>query len=851
MLLTIPTTPEKGEFQTYTLDVSDLIDLVTEEYYQDQDNWRRVIVAYKSLTGNQLNLLSFTPDGGDTLTKQGFFAPESFSFFGIQSISIIDKQNGTYILTSSEIPDVANYNIIFVSAGASFYDMVGINGAWLDISDDNGLIAVQSAYNSFYGARYTYGMVQYNTSGEFNDALMALVNNFKVDCYYFNADESIVYIVGQLGLSYLGETLPAIPVGPDYSATPPRLISINTVSLEVTYITTIKDTGAYYNMRFSSGSYVGNLVVDEDSNVAVMMGGGAVAGYNIVSGDLLWFKQAGFYDMNLGYRKVELYTAGSFLIQPSSYDGTSYAYYTPIKVNILTGDKDVSLPSAPNNPTYPNTSQWSLTPDKSKIIQQAGNDARFYVFDGTSWSARIDYNGTGGVYSTAMGVDNSYIYFLFQGGVKCDFTGAPISGFSLGVPFYVIWNRCVPLGDNLYVDGYKFSAITGARDTSYAMGGQYYYAKYGQNDSIYYMTTNMNIARYGSPYGYNFADAYYGGYVGIIDTTTREKVNEFPASWTNASTAFGPVFGPTGSEIVFVGREAGSEFKAFNYLTGVRDMTYPIINTVTNSISNYAKDGNFMYVVSQWSGDSANTFNVTDSGGTYNLVTKLMRFNMVTKLVDTAFLPNIPSPYTGTSAISFTDDYIYLCAFYTGVANFCRVNKVTQAVEVISPSTLGISSPATWNDAVRIRVTKIAPNKIVIYPDSSNLKFDDRPYIICSEDTLAQVGPQPTTISEFPRYYAFNTVNNELGGIFYSSDNTWHFSVFDMADNTKTTNIVMANDGNNTLAASSGYVLATGNMTFKPFSDAYLTYSTGFYSAGYRAYNGVVRMNPLGIINNE
>ena len=41
MLLTIPTTPEKGEFQTYTLDVSDLIALVTEEYYQDQDNWRR------------------------------------------------------------------------------------------------------------------------------------------------------------------------------------------------------------------------------------------------------------------------------------------------------------------------------------------------------------------------------------------------------------------------------------------------------------------------------------------------------------------------------------------------------------------------------------------------------------------------------------------------------------------------------------------------------------------------------------------------------------------------------------------------------------------------------------------
>jgi len=849
MLLTIPTTPEKGEFQTYTLDVSDLIDLVTEEYYQDQDNWRRVIVAYKSITGNQLNLLSFTPDGGDTLTKQGFFAPESFSFFIIQSITIVDKQNGTYILTTNEIPDVANYNLIFVSAGDAFYDMLSSNGAWLDVSDDNEYIAVQSGYESYYGARYTYGFIQNNTSSEFNDTLTPLVNNFKVDCYYFNADESVVYIVGQLGLSYLGETLPAIPVGPDYSVSPPRLISINTVSLEVTYITTIKDNGAYYNIRFSGGCYIGNLVVDEVSNVAIMVGGGALTGYNIVSGDMLWFKQAGFIDGNLPYRKIELYTAGTFLANPLVYDGTTYTFYTPIKINILTGDKDVSLPTAPNNPTYPNTYNWSLTPDKSKIIQQAGDESRFYIFDGTSWSARIDYNGTGGI-ATAMGVDNNYIYFLFQAGVKCDFTGAPVSGFSLSVPFYVIWRRCVPLGDNLYMDGLKFSAITGARDTNYRMNGEYYYVKYAQNDSVYYMNTWMAQGRNSYPYGFNFAVGYYG-HMAIINATTREKVTQFSAPWGNATTAFGPVFGPTGSEIVFVGTLAASQFSAFNYLTGVQNLTYPTINSATNDIGTYAKDGDFMYIAGQWSGDSENTFNVTDSGGTYNLVTKLMRFNMVTKLVDTTFLPNIPSPYVGVSAISFTDDYIYLCAYYTGAANFCRVNKVTQAVEVISPTTLGISSPATWNTGVRIRATKIAPNKIVVYPDTSNLKFDDRPYIICSEDTLAQTGPQPATISEFPRFVTFNTDNNQLGGIFYSSGNTWHFSVFNMSDNAKTTNIIMANNGNDPLAASTGYALNTGDFVLKPFADAYLSYSTGFYTASFKPYIGVVRMNPLGIINND
>lgn len=177
MLLTIPTSPEKGEFQTYTLDVSDLIALIDSEYYETESNWRKVIVAYRSSTGNQLNLISFIPDGNPTVSKLGYFAPECFSIFAIQSITIVDKQNGTYILNPSDIPDVANYNILFISGGSSFYDIVSTSGTWINSSDDNSLLALQVAYNSYYGAQFFYSMVVNNTSGERDDDLTAFVNN--------------------------------------------------------------------------------------------------------------------------------------------------------------------------------------------------------------------------------------------------------------------------------------------------------------------------------------------------------------------------------------------------------------------------------------------------------------------------------------------------------------------------------------------------------------------------------------------------------------------------------------------------------------------------------------------------
>jgi hypothetical protein len=843
MLLTIPSTPEKGESQTYTLNVSDLIALVNSAYYEDETNWRKVIVAYKSLTGNQLNLLSFIPDGNPTISKDGFFAPECFSFFIVQSITIVDKQNGTYILNNSDIPNVSDYNIIFIDADSSFYSMFANYGANLSQSSDGNFIAVQSNYDSVYDSKFYYSFVMNQVTEEIDENLTSFVNYFKVDSYFFNADNTKVYVVGKLGTNYLGETLPSIPVGPTYSANPPRLVSIDTVTNEVTYIATLQDAGIFS----AFGEYVFNIIVDETLNVAIMVGLSGITAYNILSGVNLWYKSVIFATNSVYARKIEIYTSDSFLLGSfSNYDGVAYPFYTPIKINLLTGNRDNSLALSPQDST--NDFKWSLTPDKTKIVQMAdGEVSKFFVFSSGSWSALINYS-SGPIAVTAMTTDNSAIYLTFNTGVKCDFSGNQIGAFSL--PNVGTIRNIIFANTNVFAQGFKFNSTTGVRDLSYRVYGEAFYERNAVGNYVYYMRTDMNTVRYNYPTSYNFSDAYYLGYVAIINPISREKINHFQATSGSPSQTFGPVFGSNGSNIIFTGSEQATSFKAFNFLTGIQDNTFPVINSSTQLIGGYAKDGDYIYLASNIYDDGANTFNVTDTSGTYNIVTKIMRFNYVTKLVDTTFLPSIPLGFFGLISLSFTDNYIYACGI-NAVGNLWRINKTTQIVEQILPSSLGLSSPVAWSNT-RIRFTQLAANKVIAYPNgTSNTLFDNRPYIVLNEDTLTQQAFQPDTISFFPKYYAYNSTNNQLGGIFLGLDNIWTFATYNLLNNSQTVITTNANENNTSLVNSTGDFLNQGYLSFMAFESSYMMFLTGIFGLDYKPFGGVIKMNPLGIINNE
>lgn len=118
-LITLPASPEKGLSQEYSLNTTELFALVSDSYFTTQTNLRVIEVVYKSSISNQIELISFIPNGSEVLTTMAEFAPEAREEFFILNIVIVDKQNGRFIVANSEIPDVTNYEISFSSSPVS------------------------------------------------------------------------------------------------------------------------------------------------------------------------------------------------------------------------------------------------------------------------------------------------------------------------------------------------------------------------------------------------------------------------------------------------------------------------------------------------------------------------------------------------------------------------------------------------------------------------------------------------------------------------------------------------------------------------------------------------------------
>jgi len=139
-LITLPSSPEKGVAQSYSLNLTDLFALVTDSYYTTQANISKIIILYASSTGNQLENITFTPDGvSTTLSTSAMFASQAFDLFDVSFIAIIDKQNGRYIVPAASIPDVASYEVSFavVPPPASYTFSNSLKSSDITLSNGN------------------------------------------------------------------------------------------------------------------------------------------------------------------------------------------------------------------------------------------------------------------------------------------------------------------------------------------------------------------------------------------------------------------------------------------------------------------------------------------------------------------------------------------------------------------------------------------------------------------------------------------------------------------------------------------------------------------------------------------
>jgi hypothetical protein len=149
-LITIPASPEKGVAQEYSLDFDELSLLVSDSYFKTQSNLSKIVLMYKSATSNQIEAINFIPNGSSSFTSEGEFSPEALDEFVVDSITLIDKQNGRYIVYGSDIPNVANYSLLFVAPVIPFF--------LRDYSDPS----TPEAFESFLGSSVTGGKLLFN-----------------------------------------------------------------------------------------------------------------------------------------------------------------------------------------------------------------------------------------------------------------------------------------------------------------------------------------------------------------------------------------------------------------------------------------------------------------------------------------------------------------------------------------------------------------------------------------------------------------------------------------------------------------------------------------------------------------
>ena len=160
-LITIPAIPEKATIQTYTLNVTDLIALISDTYFQQQTNWSSVVVMYQSSVSNQIEGITFTPDGVSTsLEADATFSLEARDIFNVQSITVVDKQNGRNITYAASIPDVANYTIDFTPVSAIEPFSLTLRNPSLNVLSNSNFTCERNAASfGFYGFFYANNVI--------------------------------------------------------------------------------------------------------------------------------------------------------------------------------------------------------------------------------------------------------------------------------------------------------------------------------------------------------------------------------------------------------------------------------------------------------------------------------------------------------------------------------------------------------------------------------------------------------------------------------------------------------------------------------------------------------------------
>jgi hypothetical protein len=884
-LLTLPGVPQKGALQSYSLNQTDLVALIGQTYFQDILNWQKIIVTYVSTVSNQLSIISFTPSEiSEVVSAPGFFSPEARSSFQIANITVYDKQNGRFRLERDQIPSVESYNIVF-SVPSSQLSFLGIsfgNGdnstsLAFNASNSNELIVGTQTATS-YGGASIWDAVLDLPNGSLDAESSLKIMDSRISNLFYNDDLTKAWAIGKFGTSCCGQSLPPLPTDSSYGTNPNRVVEIDMVSGLVTFKADIRE----YSELGQTGTYLGNecytLIVDYSEETVVVTYGIYLAAYSFATGNLVWFKGINFissdpYITQSQARRLKR-TTDYFFVGASVYDGvTQLNTSSLIKASFATGDRDSSYAFTPAFDYGSGYGFWSCSPDGLKQVilgapVSSNTPAAIYV-NGVMSSVNLQ-NESSGAYAIAGTNDHFYVLAVSGVIIKYDYTGARIgivvdsSAWSgLTAPTFSFTSMGVHDGfiycsDRTATGIYKFNESTGARVTSFL--GLSASSSSGVIGQYFFFGSKMFVNR-------AYASSYYAyttlaqdkistvESIGIVDYASKSLV-----SYLETSQYFTYFNGlkPTTSALT-PNKVYGVSFDSIGVFDTtqspwVQESGWPS-RSGNPSFKSSAIIGEYLYIAS-----NEQTLVMSDSAGSFT-GTQIVRINILTKLIDRSFMPVLPSyPNLASDLAIFheTNNYIYISTLlifpYSGPAQIWRIKKSDLSVQSILPEDLGLASFGLYN----INVVEVSAGTIVIYPDKSiynydpipgsSTTFDGKPYIVVNEETLAPTGVQSSVTTDAPVRLIFNPNNGLLAGIAKVSSSDLRFVTYNIAT------------GARSVVSPNMYVNGPDNIDYKldpgsVFPMAYEGENFLFIASipmiyNRRVYNGIIRMSPLGVMNN-
>lgn len=882
-LLTIPAFPEKGTLQEYSLNVTDLIALIADSYFQDQANWSKVVVLYQSSESNQLEVINFIPDGSTELFQDIQFSSFARDLFGIHSITIFDFQNGRYQIRASEIPDVSSYTVVFTTAsinGSSLYgvssaNLSGQNSALSFNNADSNELIISSVYKSAFGTAANFETMINLSTGKYDSELSVKLMDSLTDAITFNDDNTVAWMVGRYDTTCCGITIPAAPNNPSvYGSTPQRIVKYDLVENTITVIANVR----YYSLSsVILGDHAASLSVDEASDRVVVgliskYNGGpsnVICGYSISTGNLEYVKNieivSSIASVADGVSFGMVKTSGSkFYMFLKSYNGVAQlSGGGAVRINYSTGDIDNTYPQTPANTGSGRVGYFfAVSPDKQKQIVVGADGfynpfgAFVYVNDSVSSSLNVGNEVRG------VTISDTHFFIMNNSGLikKYDFTGAFVSdvvpstswsGFTVPTSFTQMTynNEAIYVGSEGGASLLKFDLSTGLRvpsffgavaDSSVGIFGRF---------EIYSSTLLI-----GRPYSRSFIYATQaivyvntinsnGGAMALYDYSgkTQAGYRSFPSFGTLLQPVGAPpMTSPLFPDLIFIVFSSGSSITVYNVSnpnSWVEETGWP--TRTAGNVRASILDGNFIYIV----GGADLVF--TDSSGPFSSNGQLVRININTKLIDRSFNPSFPNFGGSSFRIFSTAEYLYISSTTgSGAAKLWQMKKSDNSIIQITGSTVGLSGDF---GSPLIYVTETQNGLMLYAPNQSNIFLNNRAYMLIDEVTLSQTGTQPPEDTTIPLFVTYNPTLNVLGGIMYSNFNPSSLFLISYNISTGVRSVVSSslNQGNNSISVN-----LDANMPVISKDSDFLFFISGEWVYNRKVYSGVVRMNPLGVMNN-